>query len=127
MARFQGYDFAGQQVFTDEVLVRLAARRLKKVNDRDRHLVPPEHAAGRQTALAGDEPPLGRDDHRVKQPDLADAVGERPQITQVLAVAEADLYPVNLHRGCRASILHPGRSGTSDAPSLAPSNRLIRR
>src|ERR1017187_1210887 len=95
---FQGHDFAGQQILADEVLMSLTPGCLIQINYCDRHLVPPEQTAGFQAALSGNEAPLGRNDHWVQQSDLADAVGQGSQGTQVLPVTKPDLYLLNSHQ-----------------------------
>src|ERR1039458_3831502 len=94
----QSHDFAGQQIFTDEVFVSLASGCLIEIHNGDRNVFPAEQKACLQSALAGNEPPLGCNDHWVQQSHLADAIGQGPQVTQVFPVAEADLYLVDSHK-----------------------------
>src|ERR1017187_6212970 len=114
---FQGHDFAGQQILADEVLMSLTPGCLIEIHNGDWHVFPAAQTACFQTTLAGNEPPLGRDDNRVKQAHLADAIGQGPQITEVLPVAETDLYQVNSHRvGRKARGCVPTTSVLCDCP-----------
>jgi hypothetical protein len=101
-AAFQGLDgtlqrndFAGEQVFADEVFVGLAAGGLEKVNSSHRNLGPTELPASLQAALPRDQPARGRHHNRMEQADLCDAVRKRSHVAQVFPVAETDLDLVN--------------------------------
>jgi hypothetical protein len=84
-----------QEIFTDEVLMGLASCGLEQVDDSHRNLGPAELPARLQSALSGYQPARMRHHNRVEKADIGDAVGQRPQISQVLPVAEANLDLVN--------------------------------
>jgi hypothetical protein len=70
-----------QEIFTDEVLMGLAARGLEQIDYRDRNLGPTKQPAGPQPPLPGNQPACGRNYHGVKEADLGDAVGQGPEVT----------------------------------------------
>ena len=88
-------DFAGEQVFADEVFVGLAAGGLEQIHYGHRNLGPTQLPAGLQTALSGDQPARGRHHNRMEKADLCDAVGQRPQVAQILPIAEANFDLIN--------------------------------
>ena len=59
----------------------------KQIDSGDRDFSPAERAAGFEAPLAGDKTTFGRDNHRMEQPDLGDAVGKCVQIAEIFAVS----------------------------------------
>jgi hypothetical protein len=75
--------------------VGFAAGSLKQIDDGYRNSDPFQQAASLKPPLTGDQPALGSNDHRVKQTDIGDAVGQRLQVAEVLPVGEANFDLVN--------------------------------
>ena len=88
---------------------------LEEIHDGHRNLGPAERPACLEPPLPGNQPTFHGDDHRVQQADFSDAVSERTQVAQILAIAESDLDLINIHgRGSQpaplSSNLHRARN-----------------
>ena len=86
------------RVLSLAILGELALHDLVEVDDRDRHLTPPQERARREPTLARDQDVAGGDDDRVQQPDLGD-VGRQPfDVAEITPVTDADVDGGNAPR-----------------------------
>jgi hypothetical protein len=106
----------------------LSAHDLPEIDDRYRRLAPAEEPAGGDTAFAGDEPAVRRDDGRMKESDLSDAARQSLEVAHVLAEPLADDDRIDRAHG--GALIHgapprccPRRSSSASMHSRSASSR----